>query len=191
MKAVFYNAVYCCGPQKDNAPINKFCPGCLSLHDCRNTTRVSTTGPRKPFARVQRVWGSLRAKSCFPPSVLRDLFLTLVVRYLVEPSTTTRTIVHIPLATKLFFFSPFSFFASHWCMMLTACWEVSSLDLITLKTFHCFTNQSRLLDHTAVLAFGGSREKTSAIVEEAPFCATFAELGDNLCAKPKLLSRDN
>lgn len=104
---------------------------------------------------------------------LRNLFLTLVVRYLVELSTTL-----IPAFFFLFWrqsavssYSPghWSFLFPHCCMMLTACWEVSSLDLITLKTFHCFSNQSRMLDHTAVLALGGSHSETTAIMRVAPF----------------------
>lgn len=92
-------------------------------------------------------------------------FLTLVVSYLTEFSV-----------TPLQYFKPItwnlssSYSPDNWgvlfpycCMLLTAQWEVLSLDLITLKTFHCFCNQNRMLDHTAVLMLGWSHWKTTAI----------------------------
>lgn len=67
MKVLFYDVVYCCCPQKSNTSINKFYPHCLTIVEAPRW--VFPTCPRKPSARVQRIWECLRAKSSLQPSV--------------------------------------------------------------------------------------------------------------------------
>lgn len=54
-------------------------------------------------------------------------------------------------------------FAHCHALLLTAHGDILNLDSIVLRTFHCFSNQNSMLDHTAVLALVWSCWKTTAV----------------------------